>query len=112
MKKVLPLLIAAAFASPAAMAHQAGDILVRGGLAFVSPQTSSDDVLGTGELDIDSNMQLGLTLSYMLTDNWGVELLAATPFSSLFRRAASSPITQLASGLAWALPASLTASTK
>ena len=81
MKKVLPLLIAAAFASPAAMPHQAGDILVRGGLAFVSPQTSSDDVLGTGELDIDSNMQLGLTLSYMLTDNWGVELLAATPFS-------------------------------
>lgn len=76
MKKILPLLIAAAFASPVAMAHQAGDILVRGGLAFVSPQTSSDDVL-----DIDSNMQLGLTLSYMLTDNWGVELLAATPFS-------------------------------
>mgnify|MGYP006378233747 FL=1 len=81
MKKVLPLLIAAAFASPAVLAHQAGDILVRGGLAFVSPQTSSDDVLGTGELDIDSNPQLGLTLSYMLTDNWGVELLAATPFS-------------------------------
>ena len=81
MKKVLPLLIAAAFASPAVLAHQAGDILVRGGLAFVSPQPSSDDVLGTGELDIDSNMQLGLTLSYMLTDNWGVELLAATPFS-------------------------------
>ncbi|MDM5077728.1 OmpW family outer membrane protein [Aeromonas media] len=81
MKKVLPLLIAAAFASPTVLAHQAGDILVRGGLAFVSPQTSSDDVLGTGELDIDSNMQLGLTLSYMLTDNWGVELLAATPFS-------------------------------
>ncbi|MGY6040580.1 OmpW family outer membrane protein [Aeromonas sp. AE23HZ002T15] len=76
MKKILPLVIAAAFASPLAMAHQAGDILVRGGLAFVSPQTSSDDVL-----DIDSNMQLGLTLSYMITDNWGVELLAATPFS-------------------------------
>ena len=81
MKKILPLLIAAAFASPVAMAHQAGDILVRGGLAFVSPQTSSDNVLGTGELEIDSNMQLGLTLSYMLTDNWGVELLSATPFS-------------------------------
>ena len=81
MKKILPLLIAAAFASPVAMAHPAGDILVRGGLAFVSPQTSSDNVLGTGELEIDSNMQLGLTLSYMLTDNWGVELLAATPFS-------------------------------
>ena len=33
MKKVLPLLIAAAFASPTVLAHQAGDILVRGGLA-------------------------------------------------------------------------------
>ncbi|MBR7630105.1 outer membrane beta-barrel protein [Aeromonas popoffii] len=76
MKKILPLMIAAALASPVAMAHQAGDILVRGGLAFVSPQTSSDDVL-----QIDSNMQLGLTLSYLITDNWGVELLAATPFS-------------------------------
>ena len=81
MKKILPLMIAAALASPVAMAHQAGDILVRGGLAFVSPQTSSDNVLGTGELEIDSNMQLGLTLSYLITDNWGVELLAATPFS-------------------------------
>ncbi|WP_429067323.1 OmpW family outer membrane protein [Aeromonas bestiarum] len=82
MKKILPLMIAAALASPVAMAHQAGDILVRGGLAFVSPQTSSDDVMGSGsEFEIDSNMQLGLTLSYLITDNWGVELLAATPFS-------------------------------
>lgn len=47
MKKILPLLIAAAFASPVAMAHQAGDILVRGGLAFVSPQTSSDPTFRT-----------------------------------------------------------------
>ncbi|MFM1682179.1 OmpW family outer membrane protein [Aeromonas salmonicida] len=82
MKKILPLMIAAALVSPVAMAHQAGDILVRGGLAFVSPQTSSDDVMGSGsEFEIDSNMQLGLTLSYLITDNWGVELLAATPFS-------------------------------
>ena len=83
MKKVLPLLIAAAFASPAAMAHQAGDILVRGGLAFVSPQTSSDDVLGTGELDIDSNMQLGLTLSYMLTDKLGRRVAGGDAFLPL-----------------------------
>lgn len=77
MKKLLPLMIAAAVTSPFAMAHQAGDILVRGGLAFVSPQESSTPV----ELEINDNMQLGLTLSYMITDNWGVELLAATPFS-------------------------------
>ena len=81
MKKILPLMIAAALTSPFAMAHQAGDILVRGGVAVVSPQESSDDVLGKGEFDIKNDTQLGLTLSYMITDNWGVELLAATPFS-------------------------------
>ncbi len=81
MKKLLPLMIAAAVTSPFAMAHQAGDILVRGGLAIVSPQESSDDVEGSGEFEINSNAQLGLTLGYMITDNWGVELLAATPFS-------------------------------
>ncbi|MFQ2229575.1 OmpW family outer membrane protein [Aeromonas hydrophila] len=75
MKKILPLMIAAALASPVAMAHQAGDILVRGGLAFVSPQSSGND------FEINDNAQLGLTLTYMATDNFGVELLAATPFS-------------------------------
>lgn len=80
MKK-LSLLVAAALMVPVAHAHQAGDILVRGGAATVTPNSSGDDVLGTGHLDPDTNTQLGLTLSYMLTDNWGVELLAATPFS-------------------------------
>ncbi|PJG57929.1 OmpW family outer membrane protein [Aeromonas cavernicola] len=77
MKKTLPVLMAAVLASPFALAHQAGDVLVRGGLAFVSPQESSTPI----ELEINTNMQMGLTLSYMVTDNWGVELLAATPFS-------------------------------
>ncbi|WP_042012465.1 OmpW family outer membrane protein [Aeromonas fluvialis] len=75
MKKLLPLMVAAAVTSPFAMAHQAGDILVRGGLAVVSPQDSGND------FDINDNAQLGLTLTYMATDNFGVELLAATPFS-------------------------------
>lgn len=81
MTKTLPLLIAAAIASPIAMAHQAGDFLVRGGAAMVVPHESSDDVLGTGEFKVNNNTQLGLTLGYMVTDNIGVELLAATPFS-------------------------------
>lgn len=75
MKKLLPLMIAAAVTSPFAMAHQAGDILVRGGAAVVSPQDSGN------AFEINDNAQLGLTLTYMATDNFGVELLAATPFS-------------------------------
>ncbi|MGL5304821.1 MAG: OmpW family outer membrane protein, partial [Aeromonas veronii] len=68
MKKILPLMVAAAVASPLAMAHQAGDILVRGGLAVVSPQDSGNS------FEINDNAQLGLTLTYMATDNFGVEL--------------------------------------
>ncbi|WP_458734229.1 OmpW family outer membrane protein [Zobellella taiwanensis] len=75
MKKI-SLLVAAALMVPSAFAHQAGDILVRGGAIMVSPTTDSNDTL-----DVQPNTQLGLTLSYMITDNWGVELLAATPFS-------------------------------
>ncbi|MDV2857256.1 OmpW family outer membrane protein [Oceanimonas sp. CAM02] len=76
MKKVALLVAAALIAPSAAFAHQAGDILVRGGAVMVSPTTDAND-----PLDVQSNMQLGLTFSYMVTDNWGVELLAATPFS-------------------------------
>ncbi|MBO1520420.1 OmpW family outer membrane protein [Oceanisphaera pacifica] len=86
MKKVA-LLVAAALMAPSAFAHQAGDILVRGGAVTVTPNSSGDDVLGTGHLDVQSNTQLGLTFSYMLTDNWGVELLGATPFSHSVRTA-------------------------
>ncbi|MFH7566092.1 OmpW family outer membrane protein [Oceanimonas smirnovii] len=76
MKKVALLVAAALMAPSAAFAHQAGDILIRGGAVMVSPTTDTNDTL-----DVQSNMQLGLTFSYMVTDNWGVELLAATPFS-------------------------------
>lgn len=89
MTKTLPLLIAAAIASPIAMAHQAGDFLVRGGAAMVVPHESSDSVGTSGELEIKNNTQLGLTLGYMVTDNVGVELLAATPFSHSVRLAGS-----------------------
>ena len=80
MKKVA-LLVAAALMAPSAFAHQAGDILVRGGAIAVSPTGSGGDIANVGHLDVQSDTQLGLTFSYMLTDNWGVELLAATPFS-------------------------------
>lgn len=69
--------------STAAMAYEAGDILVKGGLAIVSPDdktTATTFGAGTGA-SVDSNGQLGLTLTYMYTDNIGVELLAATPFN-------------------------------
>ncbi|MCG7585546.1 outer membrane protein OmpW [Photobacterium sp. OFAV2-7] len=84
MKKTVCALavLATLSVAPQALAHKKGDFLVRAGAASVMPNESSDNVLGSlGEFGIDSNIQLGLTFGYMVTDNISVELLAATPFS-------------------------------
>ncbi|KFZ38123.1 membrane protein [Shewanella mangrovi] len=87
-KKIISGIIAAALfsAAGAATAHEAGDIIVRAGAAVVAPNESSDHVVtpdlgDLGEFDVSNNTQLGLNFGYMLTDNIGVELLAASPFS-------------------------------
>ncbi|MEH6389896.1 MULTISPECIES: OmpW family protein [Pseudomonas] len=80
------LLIAPALlAASVAQAHQAGDVIVRAGAVTVDPREDSSGIeaggqtLG-GKATLDSNTQLGLNFAYMLTDNVGIELLAATPF--------------------------------
>lgn len=80
MKKLSLALVTLMGLSGVAEAHQAGDFFMRAGTATVRPNASSDKVLGMGEFKIDNNTQLGLTFDYMVTDNFGVELLAATPF--------------------------------
>lgn len=86
-KTVLALGMAAALVSGATMAHQAGDVLLRAGGVLVVPKTENSGATQNGaaapkfNLDVNSNAQLGLTATYMVTDNIGIELLAATPFS-------------------------------
>ncbi|WP_284730701.1 outer membrane protein OmpW [Shewanella jiangmenensis] len=67
--------------SASALAHQAGDIIVRAGAVVVAPDESSPDVVPGAQFGVNDNTQLGLNFGYMLTDNWAVELLAATPFT-------------------------------
>ncbi|MCO4786228.1 OmpW/AlkL family protein [Marinomonas atlantica] len=74
------LLSAAIVSAPSAMAHEAGDMFVRGGLVSVMPSVSDNTGAGL-DLDVDDNLQIGLTATYMYTDNIGIELLAATPFT-------------------------------
>jgi outer membrane protein len=81
-------LLALAIAAPIAQAHQAGDIIVRAGAITVDPHEDSGNidhavlgkVAGSGAT-LNSDTQLGLNFAYMVTDNFGIELLAATPFS-------------------------------
>ncbi|BET96923.1 outer membrane protein OmpW [Xenorhabdus taiwanensis] len=81
MKKISALVLAAATLAPSlTFAHEAGDFLFRTGTATVRPHAGSDNVLGLGSFGVNNNTQLGLTFGYMITDNIGIELLAATPF--------------------------------
>lgn len=59
----------------------ADDWFVRLGAAHVDPKSDNGSLAG-GVLatTIDSSTQLGLVLGRQLTDNWAVELLAASPF--------------------------------
>lgn len=69
-----------------AMAYEAGDILVRGGIASVNPDSDSDDILpgaiGSGNtVEVDSGMAAGISATYMFSSNLGLEILASTPFT-------------------------------
>ena len=81
------LLALACLISSHANAHKAGDWIIKAGPISVQPSVDSDpiDVAGLqtfeNGVDVDNDVQLGLTGTYMLTDRWGIELLAASPFS-------------------------------
>ena len=88
--KLCASLFALALAAPLAQAHESGDIILRAGAITVNPKADSSSVkvdqgplagadLG-GKATMSSDTQLGLNFAYMLTNNWGIELLAATPF--------------------------------
>ena len=81
-------LFALALSAPlAAQAYEAGDFIVRAGVAHVEPNEDSGEVKLDGtkvsgtKATVDGENQLGLTFGYMLTPHIGIELLAATPFS-------------------------------
>jgi len=83
-------LVALALAAPLANAFEAGDIILRAGAITVDPEADSSSVkvdqgplagadLG-GKATLSSDTQLGLNFAYMITNNLGIELLAASPF--------------------------------
>lgn len=82
-KTALAVFLGSALLAGSAVAHQAGDVILRAGGVFVNANSSSKTTTSHADikLDVNDNAQLGLTATYMLTDNLGVELLGATPFS-------------------------------
>jgi outer membrane protein len=78
MKLVSTLLATsiAVLGSSQVMAYEAGDIMIKAGVIHVAPKDDS----GFGDIKVESDTQLGLTGTYMVTPQVGIELLAATPF--------------------------------
>jgi outer membrane protein len=84
---------------PAAQAEQ-GDWLIKGGATMVSPKSNNlklgdlGDIPGFGtvtdaSVEVGDATSFGFTVTYMITDNWAVELLAAVPFQHDIKLAGS-----------------------
>jgi outer membrane protein len=86
MKRAFTLALAVALTAGSVMvrAYEQGDWILRLGATTVAPDTKSDDINLPGGLvaqaDADDDTQLGIITAYMVTDQFAVELLAATPF--------------------------------
>lgn len=82
MKLVSTLLATsiAAFGASTAMAYEAGDIMLKAGVINVSPKDDNTSITGVGDVQVKDDTQLGLTATYMVTPQIGIEVLAATPF--------------------------------
>ncbi len=87
-KTLLTLAILTSLSLPALSdGYKAGDILVRGGLTTVNPDSNKAPVALNGDtsaglsIAVEDNTQLGLTFTYFFDSNWAIEVLAATPFT-------------------------------
>ncbi len=58
-----------------ATAFEPGDWLIRGGASYVSPASDNHAVV-----DVESATSFTINFSYMMTDVWALEVLAAYPF--------------------------------
>ena len=58
-----------------ATAFEPGDWLVRAGASYVNPASDNSEIVS-----VESNTSLTINFTYMMTDIWALELLAAVPF--------------------------------
>jgi len=91
-KPLLAATIAALSLSGTAVAHEAGDVILRVGVVHADPDVSSSRVKVEGwgkiagsSLDMKSDTQAGLTGTYMIMPHFGIEASITTPFSHKIR---------------------------
>ena len=81
-KTALAAAIITTFTAAPLMAYEAGDFVARVGAAGVYPTGESDSLAAVpgGKVEADDAWSLGLTFTYMFTDNIGLGVLGAYPF--------------------------------
>ena len=80
-------LLGVVLATPA-LAHEAGQWILRGGVGTVMPKDDNlrlpeiviDPLTITGTVQVDDGTSLTLSGTYMFTENWAFDILAAWPF--------------------------------
>ena len=74
--------VALGLASQPATAIEEGDLLLRFGLANVSPNDGSSGGAGANDaIGVEDDTQPFINLTWMFTDNLGLDILGATPFT-------------------------------
>ncbi|MDR1424784.1 MAG: outer membrane beta-barrel protein [Azoarcus sp.] len=88
IRKILATTLAAFAMSGAALAHEPGDIIVRGGLMYVSPDVDSSEVTVNGTPSAGSKVEIPHTASlFNLSGTWmaaphlGIELAVGGPYA-------------------------------
>ena len=77
--------LSALFAATPIIAIEQGDILINARLLNISPDVNSNQVMANGSplaapagIDVDDAFSLGVDITYMVTNNFGVELMLNT----------------------------------
>jgi outer membrane protein len=90
---VTSFVLVASMAMPVS-AHEAGTWIIKGGVGMVSPKSdnmfleslelTSGDVIDGATIQVDDGTSVVLSATYMINDNWAVDILAAVPFEHDF----------------------------
>ena len=62
--------------APAAPSRDTGDLILRGGAWEIRPKSDNNDIVA-----VDDGLGFGFNFTYMFADDFGVEVLAAMPFT-------------------------------
>lgn len=80
MRLSVAVAVGLASLSSLSQAYEAGDVILRAGVASVQPDAKPHGTLDALNVDVDNGTALGITASYMLSDEISVGLLVASPF--------------------------------